>query len=80
MSPNDRKKLLEKEDKTMSFRKQCELLDISRSGLFYESKGESKYNIELMNMIDKEYTDHPNMGVLRYSLIFGPVVKMENGV
>ena len=63
MSSNDRKKLLEKEDKTMSFRKQCELLDISRSGLFYEPKAESRYNIELMHMIDKEYTDHPNMGV-----------------
>ena len=47
----------------MSLRKQCELLHISRSGLYYEPKGESKYNFELMNMIDKEYTDHPNMGV-----------------
>jgi len=47
----------------MSFRKQCELLDISRSGLYYEPKGESEYNLKLMNMIDKEYTDHPNMGV-----------------
>lgn len=47
----------------MSFRKQCGLLAISRSGLYYEPKTESKYNIELMNMIDKEYTDHPNMGV-----------------
>ena len=47
----------------MSTRKQCELLAISRSRLYYEPKGESKYNIELMNMIDKEYTDHPNMGV-----------------
>jgi len=47
----------------MSYRKQCELLDISRSGLYYEPKGESEYNLELMNMIDKEYTDHPDMGV-----------------
>ena len=47
----------------MSFRKQCELLDISRSGLYYEPKGESEYNLKLMNVIDKEYTDHPNMGV-----------------
>jgi len=63
LSPNDRKKLVEKENKTISLRKQCEILDISRSGLYYEPKAESKYNIELMNMIDKEYTDHPNMGV-----------------
>ncbi|MBU1852306.1 MAG: IS3 family transposase, partial [Candidatus Omnitrophica bacterium] len=50
-------------EKKMSFRKQCELLDISRSGLYYEPKGESEYNLKLMNVIDKEYTDHPNMGV-----------------
>ena len=63
MNSGDRKKLLDKGDKTMSLRKQCELLDISRTGLYYEPKAESKYNIELMNMIDKEYTDHPEMGV-----------------
>jgi putative transposase len=55
--------LLDTTEKKMSFRKQCELLDISRSGLYYEPKGESEYNLKLMNMIDKEYTDHPNMGV-----------------
>jgi len=47
----------------MSFRKQCELLNISRSGLYYEPKSESEYNLELMNMIDEEYTAHPDMGV-----------------
>ena len=63
MSSDERKKLLDKEDKAMSVRKQCELLDISRSGLYYEPKAESKYNIGLMHMIDEEYTEHPNMGV-----------------
>ncbi len=47
----------------MSFRKQCELLSISRSGLYYEVKSESQYNLEFMNMIDAEYTAHPDMGV-----------------
>ncbi len=47
----------------MSFRKQCELLDISRSGLYYEPMGESAYNVDLMNMIDAKYTAHPDMGV-----------------
>lgn len=47
----------------MSFRKQCELLDISRSGVYYAPKSESEYNLELMHMIDAEYTAHPDMGV-----------------
>lgn len=63
MSTNDRKKLLDKTDEDMSFRRQCKLLDISRAGVYYEPKGESRYNIELMHMIDAEYTLHPEMGV-----------------
>lgn len=60
---NDRKKLLDRTDESMSFRKQCELLDIRRSGLYYAPKSESEYNLELMHMIDAEYTAHPDMGV-----------------
>ena len=63
MSTNDRKKLLDRTDENMSFRKQCKLLSISRAGVYYELKGESKYNIELMHTIDAEYTLHPEMGV-----------------
>jgi len=63
LSADERKKLLDRTDNSMSFRKQCGLLDISRSGLYYKAQGESEYNLELMHMIDKEYTDHPDMGV-----------------
>lgn len=63
MSPNDRKKLLDRTDESMSFREQCKLLSISRAGVYYEPKGETRYNIELMHMIDAEYTLHPEMGV-----------------
>ena len=55
--------LLDKTDQSMSFRKQCVLLDISRAGLYYEPKSESGYNLELMNIIDEEYTAHPDMGI-----------------
>jgi len=47
----------------MSMRKQCTLLSLNRSGLYYKSKGENLYNIELMHMIDEEFTKHPHMGV-----------------
>ncbi len=63
MNADNRKKLLDRTDKSMSFRKQCELLNISRAGLYYEPKSESEYNLELMHMIDAEYTAHPDMGV-----------------
>lgn len=63
MSFETRKEMLTRKDETMSMRKQCQLLNINRSGLYYKSKGEDVYNIKLMNMIDEEFTRHPNMGV-----------------
>lgn len=55
--------MINKIDLTMSMRKQCELLQVNRSGLYYEAKAENSYNVELMHMIDEEFTRHPFMGV-----------------
>ncbi|MCP4522389.1 MAG: IS3 family transposase, partial [Cytophagales bacterium] len=43
--------------------KQCELLSIHKSGLYYQPKVESEENIMLMKLIDEQYTKHPHMGV-----------------
>lgn len=43
--------------------RQCELLDIHRSGFYYKTTGESVLNLELMRLIDEEYMKHPWMGV-----------------
>ena len=37
----------------LSLVKQCETLDISRSGVYYEPKPESVENIRLMRLIDE---------------------------
>jgi len=55
--------MIDKEDKEFSMRKQCELLGVCRSGLYYQKRQENPYNIELMNLIDEEFTRHPYMGV-----------------
>lgn len=47
----------------MSIREQCKLLAINRSGLYYKLVAENAYNIELMHLIDEEFTRHPFMGV-----------------
>lgn len=46
----------------ISVRKQCDLLDINRSTLYYSPKGESKLNLMLMKLIDQEYLKHPFYG------------------
>jgi len=52
-------------NKNISIRKQCELLDVSRSNLYYESKGESELNLKTMRLMDDEFIDHPTHGVLQ---------------
>ena len=55
--------MINAQDTTMSMREQCILLEVNRSSLYYEHKGENSYNLELMKLIDEEFTRHPNMGV-----------------
>lgn len=49
----------------LSVSRQCELLDISRSGLYYEPKGLSEENLHLMRLLDEQYTRTPFYGVRR---------------
>jgi len=51
----------------LSVRRQCELLDLSRSGLYYEPRGETPENLELMRLIDEVYTRWPFYGVRKMS-------------
>jgi putative transposase len=38
------------------------LLGLSRSGFYYQPRGESELNLLLMRLIDQEYTAHPFLG------------------
>ena len=49
----------------MSIVKQCKLLSIHRSGLYYKPKGESEFNLKLMRMMDEHYLHHPFKGAAR---------------
>jgi putative transposase len=48
-------------------RRQCQLLGLHRSGLSYQGRGESTENLELMNLLDEQYTCTPFYGVRRMS-------------
>ena len=45
--------------------RQCELLGLPRSSFYYKPVGVCEYNLLLMDMIDKKYTEHPFYGILR---------------
>lgn len=46
----------------LSVRRQCEILGVHRSGLYYKPVEESALNLELMRQIDKQYTQTPFFG------------------
>jgi len=52
-------------DELFSLRRQCELLGLNRSGLYYRPAGESDENLALMRLLDEQYTRTPCYGVLR---------------
>jgi putative transposase len=49
----------------LSVRRQCELLGLSRSSLYYESGGEAAEDLRLMRRIDGQYTACPFYGSRR---------------
>lgn len=63
-SKKERKALVRRESE-LSVVRQCALLDIHRSGVYYEPKGETDLNLELMRMIDEKNLLHPWLGVPR---------------
>ncbi len=62
----ERKKLIGQKDTKLSLTRQCHLLSINRSSLYAKPKnGESKLNIELMELMDKMHLVHPEYGSKR---------------
>ena len=60
----------------LSLSRQCRLLALNRSTVYYEPAGESKLNLELMLKIDKRLIDTPEYG----SRSFADVFSMELGI
>src|SRR5712692_9908501 len=54
--------LVERGHPEISVRRQCELLGVNRSGLYYEPVGESEQNLRLMRLLDEQYTRAPFYG------------------
>lgn len=64
-SPAERRKIVDKAHPRLSVKRQCRLLGIHRSGYYHftKEKGSDLLNLELMQLIDKHYLEHPFMGV-----------------
>ena len=60
-----RKMWIEPGHSKLSIRKQCCLLSINRSSLYYRPVGIDDYTLMLMHELDKQYTETPFYGVLK---------------
>lgn len=54
--------MIEVDHSHLPIKKQCSILDISRSGYYYKPIPISKYNLYLMDQIDHIFTDSPEYG------------------
>jgi len=62
MSPTERKAMINRDRNDLSLTKQCKLLKIRRSSLYYTPVGVNAETLELMNEIDRVFTKYPFFG------------------
>ncbi len=57
--------MIDVEHEQISIRRQCALVGLSRTGLYYKPHSESAENLDLMRLLDEQYTRTPFYGVER---------------
>jgi hypothetical protein len=58
-SPSKRREMIRKKNTKLSLTRQCKLLKISRSLLYYMPVGVNAETLKLMNEIDRVFTKYP---------------------
>ena len=62
MSRGHRKAIIVRDRPDLSLSRQCRLLSIARSSVYYAAKGESPANLALMRRIDELFLKYPFYG------------------
>ena len=62
MSPSERRDMIRKENTDLSLTRQCKLLKISRSSIYYTPVGFDQATVDLMHEIDRIFTKYPFFG------------------
>ncbi len=56
---------MEKDNREIAVGRQCELLNLPRSSYYYSPTSNDDFNLELMRLIDEQFTRVPFYGVRR---------------
>ncbi len=62
MSPSQRREMIDRNRNNLSLSRQCELLKISRSSIYYTPAGLDQATIDLMHEIDRVFMKYPFFG------------------
>ena len=62
MSPSKRSELIRKDNTVLSLPRQCKMLKISRSFIYYTPVGFDPATLDLMHEIDRIFTKYPFFG------------------
>ena len=65
MSLAKRRKMVDREHQSLSIVRQCNLLEVSQSGLYYRPRGISEEDLSLMQALDRQYLETPFYGSRR---------------
>ena len=68
MSRGRRRQMVDREHPNLSVVRQCTLLGISRSSVYHHRRETDEYDLELMNLIDRQYLVRPYYGSRRMTL------------
>ena len=69
MSRAERRAMVTRPHPGLSLSRQCRLLSIGRSSLYYTPKGESAESLALMRRIDELFLKHPFYGARQMGVI-----------
>jgi putative transposase len=64
-SLEQKRRLIDPDHSQLSLRRQCQLLGLGRAGLYYDPRPVSAENLELMRLLDEQYTRTPFYGIRR---------------
>ena len=65
MSPGRRREMVEREHPSLSIARQCAVLGVARSSLYYRPREASGENLVLMQVMDRQYLESPFYGSRR---------------
>jgi putative transposase len=65
MPVEQRRNMVERQDNKISIRRQCELMELTRSVLYYSSQRDISDDLAVMRQLDEQYTKTPFYGVER---------------